>query len=269
VEEKDDKDIKEITKEKESQKTESIDNPHKSEDDESETNKNNENNNQNHQNSQNINNIEKKSDVENSINTKTNIIIEVGKISLEAKNIGNVTYPKYELTATISEINPDYSEQKIEYIFYRMVEGTDNDYIEIARSSLPTYIDEPFADSEIQNLKNYKVNYKVIGIYPDGTILDSKIDGENQFEDSYSEKEKKNDSFPAYGIALIAIFGVGIIAGASFLVYKLLSKKAVENVTAVVSDNAENVEEVKKFEGQTYSEVTSNSPRGKKRKIKS
>ena len=191
VEEKDDKDIKETTKEKESQKAESIDNPHNSEDDESETNKNNENNNQNHQNSQNINNIEKKSDVENSINTKTNIIIEVGKISLEAKNIGNVTYPKYELTATISEINPDYSEQKIEYIFYRMVEGTDNDYIEISRSSLPTYVDEPFADSEIQNLKNYKVNYKVIGIYPDGTILDSKIDGENQFEDSYSEKKKK------------------------------------------------------------------------------
>ena len=248
VEENDNKDIKETTKEKESQKTESIDNSQKSEDNESETNKNNENNNQNHQNSQNTNNIEKKSDLENIVNIKTNIIIEVGKISLEAKNIGTDTYPKYELTATISEINADYSEQKIEYIFYRMVEGTDSDYIEIARSSLPTYIDEPFADSENKEIKKYKVNYKVIGIYPDGTTVDSKIDGENQFEGSYSEEEK-NDSFPAYAIALIVIFGVGLIGGASFLVYKLLTKKAVENITRVVSDNVENVEDVKKFEG--------------------
>ena len=259
--EKENKDIKEANDEKETQENESIEITHKSENKETETNK---NSNKNEQNIQNTDNIEKKSYLENSINIKTNTIIEVGKISLEVKNIGIDTYPKYELSAKVSEIDSKYSDQKIEYIFYRMVEGTDSDYIEIARSSLPTYIDEPFADSEIKEIKKYKINYKVIGLYPDGATLDSKLDGENQFEDSYSEKEK-NDSFPAYGIALIVILGSAFIAGASFLVYKLLTKKAVETTTRVVS---ENIEDVKKFEGEEFPEVPPTSQRVKIRKIK-
>jgi len=205
-----------------------------------------------------------KSDLKHSISYKTNVYREVGKIKLEAKNIGNETYPIYNLTATVSEINPDYLNKEIEYIFYRMIEGIDSDYKVIARTNSSIYIDEPFAGSDIKEIKKYKVNYKVIGVYPDGRTLDSKADGENIYEDIYEEKDNKKNKFPAYAIALIVVLGLALIVGASFLAYKLLSKKAVETATMAVVDNQEIV---KKFGGEDFQKVEATSPRGKKRRI--
>ena len=198
------------------------------------------------------------------ISYKTNTYREVGKIVLEAKNIGSDTYPIYNLTATVSGIDSKYSDKEIVYIFYRMIEGIDTDYKVIARTTSPTYTDEPFADSDIKEIKKYKVNYKVIGQYSDGRTLDSKADGENQFKDSYEETGKKNKGFPAYAIALIVVLGLALIAGAAFLAYKLLAKKAIETGTMAVVDNPEIV---KNFAGEESEKVPPSSPRGKRRRI--
>ena len=202
------------------------------------------------------------SDLQYSISYKTNTYREVGKISLEAKNIGSETYPIYNLSATVSDIDSKYSDKEIVYIFYRMIEGIDTDYKVIARSTLPTFTDEPFADSDVKEIKKYKVNYKVIGQYTDGRTLDSKAEGENQFEDSYAEAEKKNKSFPAYAIALIVVLGLALIAGAAFLAYKLLAKKAVEASTMAV---VENPEIVKNYAGEDSEKIPPTSPRKKRR----
>ena len=197
--------------------------------------------------------------MKHSISYKTNIIRQVGKISLTAENIGNDAIPKYKLEAKVSDLNPKYDLTQVVYIFYRKIEGIDDDYREIARLNEPLFIDEPFAN--MQEMTKSKVYYKVIGKFPDGRTLDS-TNGDNLYEDSYEFAEEKK-GFPAYGIALIAVLGAALIAGGGFLTYKLLAKKSVEVTTLAVSDNPE---VVKNYAGEkSYEKVASTSIR--KRRI--
>ena len=91
-----------------------------------------------------VNYGKQKSDVKHSISYKTNIIRQVCKISLTAENIGNDAIPKYKLEAKVSDLNPKYDLTQVVYIFYRKIEGIDDDYREIARLNEPLFIDEPF-----------------------------------------------------------------------------------------------------------------------------
>ena len=215
------------------------------------------------------------SDVKYSISYKKNIVREVGKISLTAENIGNETNPIYKLEAKVSDLEEKYNDKKVTYIFYRKIEGIDDDYKEIARIEEPTFIDEPFAN--MKETSNYKVSYKVIGIFPDGRTLDS-TNADNLYEDSYEfieeplqeeekEKEKENEKnkkgFPAYAIALIVVLGLAAIIGSGLLIYKLLARKGIEVATLAVSENPE---AVKRFAGeQSLEKVTPTSPRKKRR----
>ena len=204
-----------------------------------------------------------KTDLQHSISYKKNIVRDVGKISLNAENIGNETYPKYNLTATISDIQESYLSKDIEYLFYRKIEGIDDDYKLIKRSSLPNYIDEPFAEYNMAEIKNYKVTYKVIGQFDDGRTLDSLADRANFYEDIYEYKEKEEKEkkgFPAYAIAIICVLGLALIAGTAFFAYKLLAKKSAETIAITASENPA----VIKYDGDKTSTA---SPRVKKRRI--
>ena len=207
-----------------------------------------------------VNYGKQKSDVKHSISYKTNIIRQVGKISLTAENIGNDVNPKYKLEAKVSELNPKYDLNQVVYIFYRKIEGIDDDYKEISRSNEPLFIDEPFAN--MQEMKLYKVHYKVIGKFPDGRTLDS-TNEDNLYEDSYELIEEKKGGFPAYAIALIVVLGAALIAAGGFLAYKLLAKKSAEAITLAVSDSPE---VVKNYAGEKSCEKV-NSTSTRKRRI--
>ena len=205
-------------------------------------------------------------DLKHNLSYKKNIIREIGKISLDAKNIGTESYPQYNLTATVSDYDPNHNLNDVVYVFYRKIEGIDTDYKVIKRSSLPYYIDEPFADSDLKDIKKYKVTYKVIGQFPDGRTLDSSVDNANVFEDDYElvEKDKEKGGFPVYAIAIIVVLGLAAIVGSAFLAYKFLAKKSVVETVAVgVSENPK----VVSYPAQDFQRVAPSSPRGRKRRI--
>ena len=183
------------------------------------------------------------SDVKHSISYKTDIVRAIGRISLTAKNIGTDSKPKYKLEATVSDVDSKYNISNVIYIYYRKIEGIDDDFREIGRSNEPTFIDEPFAN--MNDMTNYKVTYKVIGRFSDGRTLDS-MDDENIFEHSYKLVEDKK-GFPAYAIALIVILGAALLAAGAFLIYKLLTRKGAGMAALAVSENPEIV---KKFAGE-------------------
>ena len=205
-------------------------------------------------------------DLKHNLSYKKNIKREIGKISLDAKNIGTESYPQYNLTATVSDYDPNHNLNDVVYVFYRKIEGIDTDYKVIKRSSLPYYIDEPFADSDLKDIKKYKVTYKVIGQFPDGRTLDSSVDNANVFEDDYElvEKDKEKGGFPVYAIAIIVVLGLAAIVGSAFLAYKFLAKKSVVETIAVgVSENPK----VVSYPAQDFQRVAPSSPRGRKRRI--
>ena len=202
-----------------------------------------------------------KSDVKHNIAYKTNIVRDVGVITIQAKNIGTDTKPIYMLNATVSNVDGNHKIEDVIYIFYRKIEGIDDDYVVIARTNEPFFIDEPFAD--LQEVKNYKVFYKVIGQFPDGRTLDSDK-AENLFEDEYILEEKDKKGFPAYAIVIICVVGFAALLAAGFLTYKLLAKKGVEATTMVVADNPE---VVKPYNGEKgFEAVEPSSPRGKRKR---
>jgi hypothetical protein len=205
-------------------------------------------------------------DLKHNLSYKKNIKREIGKITLDAKNIGTESYPQYNLTATVSDYDPNHNLNDVVYVFYRKIEGIDTDYKVIKRSSLPYYIDEPFADSDLKDIKKYKVTYKVIGQFPDGRTLDSSVDNANVFEDDYElvEKDKEKGGFPVYAIAIIVVLGLAAIVGSAFLAYKFLAKKSVVETIAVgVSENPK----VVSYPAQDFQRVAPSSPRGRKRRI--
>ena len=202
-----------------------------------------------------------KSDAQHGISYKTSVVREVGKITLTAQNLGTDANPKYKLEAKVSDVDQSYNLNEVVYVFYRKIEGVDDDYIVIARSSEPYCTDEPFADMD--GIKKYKVNYKVVGQFSNGRTLDSSS-GDNKYVDEY-ELEDKN-SFPLYAIAFI-ILGVALLAGAAFLTYKLLSKKSIEVATIGLSENPEIIKPYSNEQG--FEKVNPSSPRvSKKRSIK-
>ena len=207
---------------------------------------------------------EQKTDVDHSISYKKNIIREVGNIELIAKNIGTETQPKYMLNTSISNVTDKYKDESFQYIFYRKIEGIDEDYIPICKGSDSSIIDEPFADYALQNIKRYKVTYKVIGQYDDGKTLDSMTQGSNLFIGSYEEApEEKDDKFPAYAIAIIAVVGAALIAGAGFLTFKLLTRKTAEAISTGISENPEMI---KNYDGDLQKlPQNTNSSRRKRR----
>ena len=203
-----------------------------------------------------------KSDVKHNLSYKVNVIRDVGKISLAAKNVGTIESPKYELKATVSDLDSSYNLNDVQYVFYRKIEGKDDDYKVIGRSAQPEFTDEPFAN--MKDIKYYKVSYKVIGQFSDGRTIDS-TSKDNLYEDSHDEPEKDGNGFPAYAIALIVILGAAAIAGSSLLVYKLFTKKAVDNISLSPSESPEMV---KSYAGeQSYKKVDTTSTRIKKRSI--
>ena len=189
-----------------------------------------------------INYGKQKSSVKHDISYQINVVRDVGKIYLDAKNIGTDKAPKYSLTArvNISEVQSGYDLKNVIYIFYRKIEGLDDDYKEISTGKENSIIDEPF--SNMKDIKNYKVSYKVIGKFQNGRTLDS-TNQENLFNDEY--EEKKNKGFPDYAIAIIVVLGVAAIAASGFLVYKLLTKKSIETVAISASENPQII---KKFD---------------------
>ena len=203
-----------------------------------------------------------KSDVKHNLSYKVNVIRDVGKISLAAKNVGTIESPKYELKATVSDLDSSYNLNDVQYVFYRKIEGKDDDYKVIGRSAQPEFTDEPFAN--MKDIKYYKVSYKVIGQFSDGRTIDS-TSKDNLYEDSHDEPEKDGNGFPAYAIALIVILGAAAIAGSSLLVYKLFTKKAMDNISLSPSESPEMV---KSYAGeQSYKKVDTTSTRIKKRSI--
>ena len=209
---------------------------------------------------------EQKTDVTHGITYIENVVREVGKIELKAQNIGTETQPKYVLNATITKIDDEYKNKKFEYIFYRKIEGIDEDYIPIQRGPESSLVDEPFAGSALKEVKRYKVTYKVIGQFEDARTLDSMDKKSNVFVGSYEEKpEEKETGFPAYAIALIVVVGAVLVAGAAFLTYKLLAKKGIE---AISMGTSENPEIIKKYGGDLEKvQQSTTSPRKKKRSI--
>ena len=180
------------------------------------------------------------------------------------------SFPGWETTSTnqvdVSDYDPNHNLNDVVYVFYRKIEGIDTDYKVIKRSSLPYYIDEPFADSDLKDIKKYKVTYKVIGQFPDGRTLDSSVDNANVFEDDYElvEKDKEKGGFPVYAIAIIVVLGLAAIVGSAFLAYKFLAKKSVVETIAVgVSENPK----VVSYPAQDFQRVAPSSPRGRKRRI--
>ena len=214
---------------------------------------------------------QQKSDIKHSISYKTNVVREVGKIILKAENIGNETNPIYKLQAEVPEIPSGYTLSDVTFIFYRKIEGVDDDYIVIAKSKESVYID--YLCDEMDEIKSYNVSYKVKGEFPDKRTLDSLV-GENQYNDKYElveeheeeEAEKggnEKKGFPTYAIALIVVLGVLLLAGAAFLTYKLLAKKSVEVAAMAVSENPEIV---KPYSEQQFQAVEPSSPRIKKKR---
>jgi len=205
-----------------------------------------------------------KTDVTHGISYIEHIVREVGKIELKAENIGTETQPIYVLNASVSDIDESYKDKIFEYIFYRKIEGVDNDYIPIQRGLKSSLVDEPFAS--LKEIKSYKVTYKVIGQFEDARTLDSMAKKTNVFIGSYEEKqEEKDNGFPAYAIALIVVIGAALVAGAAFLTYKLLAKKSVDVISMGTSENPEII---KKYDGDFEKvQQSTTSPRKKKRSI--
>jgi hypothetical protein len=114
---------------------------------------------------------QQKSDATHSISYKKNIVRDVGKIILKAENIGNDTNPIYKLKAEVPEMPSGYTLSDMVFVFYRKIEGIDVDYVVIARSNNPVYIDTPFDDMD--EIKSYNITYKVKGEFPNGRTLDS------------------------------------------------------------------------------------------------
>ena len=132
----------------------------------------------------------------------------VGSISLKSENIGTELMPEYVLTAVIENVDSSYDVSKVIYSFKRKIEGKDNRFIEIALTENDTISDIPFKEGEIDEKKQYKVTYKVIGEFPDGRTLDSltknKVIFNYVIEDDGEDKDK-NDGLPLYTIVINVI----------------------------------------------------------------
>ena len=157
----------------------------------------------------------------------------IGNIKLKSENIGTDLMPKYVLTAEITDLDSSYDLSTVIYSFKRKIEGKDDRFVEIASTFNKTIIDIPFEEGEINETLKYKVTYKVIGEFPDGTTLDSM--NQNQVIFSYTlpiegddlegDEVTKKGGLPLYTIILIIVIGLAALVAGGFLLYKLVLKK--------------------------------------------
>ena len=195
----------------------------------------------------------------------TNTRRAVGKILLKSENIGTEKMPKYVLTAEISDVDSSYDLTKVEYIFKRKIEGKDERFMKIAETQEYQIIDEPFEEGEIDEKKEYKVTYKVIGEFPDGRTLDSQNQNKITYTYAIDEEEKKNKGLPLYSIIIIIVASMAIIVGFGFLIYKFACRKK-KYLIDDQSDNGSSLKNRSKFGDISIKEKSSN--RGIRNEVK-
>ena len=149
----------------------------------------------------------------------------VGRMFLKGENIGTDIMPKYVLTATIGEFNPIYNVSTVKYSFKRKIEGEDKDYVEIAFTDNNTIIDEPFKEGEIDEKKQYKVSYIVIGFFTSGRTFDSLSQNRITYSYGIEDEEVKKDNLSIYLIVICILVGMAAILLGGFLIYKFGCKK--------------------------------------------
>ena len=149
----------------------------------------------------------------------------VGRMFLKGENIGTDLLPKFVLTATIGDFNPIYNTSTVKYSFKRKIEGQDEDFVEIAFTENNTIIDEPFKEGEIDEKKQYKINYMVIGFFISGRTFDSLSQNRITYSYGIENEETKKGNIPIYLIVICILVGMAAILLGGFLIYKLGCKK--------------------------------------------
>ena len=149
----------------------------------------------------------------------------VGRMFLKGENIGTDIMPKYVLTATIGDFNPIYNTSTVEYSFKRKIEGVDEDFVEIAFTENNTIIDEPFKEGEIEEKKQYKVSYMVLGFFKSGRTFDSLSQNRITYSYGIENEEPKAGGVSIYLIVICILVGLAAILLGGFLIYKLGCQK--------------------------------------------
>jgi hypothetical protein len=149
----------------------------------------------------------------------------VGRIFLKGENIGTDIMPKYVLTATKGDFNPIYNVSTVKYSFKRKIEGQDKDFVEIAFTENNTIIDEPFKEGEIEEKKQYKVSYMVIGFFTSGRTFDSLSQNRITYSYGIENEEPKKENISIYLIVICILVGLSAILLGGFLIYKFGCKK--------------------------------------------
>ena len=183
----------------------------------------------------------------------------VGRISLKVENIGTDLMPKYVLTAEISEVNSKYNVSQVEYSFKRKIEGRDERFVQIALTKEKQIIDEPFKEGEIDEKKEYKITYKVIGEFPDGRTLDSLNNNEITYTYVFElEGEDQKKGLPIYIIVIIIVVALATLVLIGFLIYKCACRKKVPLVVDE-SSNSPGIKNRPKFGELNLKDKKSNS----------
>jgi hypothetical protein len=169
----------------------------------------------------------------------------VGRMFLKGKNIGTDIMPKYVLTAILGDCNPIYNVSTVKYSFKRKIEGQDKDYVEIALTDNSTIIDEPFKEGEIDEKKQYKVSYMVIGFFKSGRTFDSLSQNRITYSYGIENEEPKKENISIYLIVICILAGMGAILLGGFLIYKFGCKK--KNYI-IESDGSSSIDNKTKFE---------------------
>ena len=190
----------------------------------------------------------------------------VGRITLKSENIGSDLMPKYVLTAEIEDVDSSYDIKNVQYQFKRKIEGKDERFYQIALTTNNSIIDIPFEEGEIEEKKQYKVAYKVIGEFPDGRTLDSL----NKNKVSYvfvlddNSNNDNNSGLPVYTVVLIIVGSMAITVGAGFLLYKFACKK---RNSMLEESNGSTFKNRSKFEEISVKDKSSSRPIGNKVKV--
>ena len=178
----------------------------------------------------------------------------VGRMFLKGENIGTDIMPKYVLTATTGDCNPIYNVSTVIYSFKRKIEGQDKDYVEIALTENNTIIDEPFEEGEIEEKKQYKVSYMVIGFFKSGRTFDSLSQNRITYSYGIEVEESKKKNVSIYLIVICILAGMGTILLGGFLIYKFGCKKK-KYIERIESDGgSSSIDNRSKFEKENIKE---------------
>ena len=185
----------------------------------------------------------------------------IGRISLKSENNGTEIMPIYILTAKIIDVDSSYNVSQVEYLFKRKIEGRDSRFILINSTTDNQIIDVPFEEGEIDEKKQYKVTYKVIGEFPDGRTLDSMTQNQITFTYYIEDDKKEREGVPLYLIIIIIAAGMACIVFCGFLIYKLGCKK---KHYLIDESNGSTIRNKSKFEELSSKEKSSTRNMGDK-----